>query len=211
MVNLNSLCDSNSEGDSPPDDPRDVKKSVVNGIPLIEFSKRIHQLLVNEMSISVVFKLLGRNIGFVALQNKLYGIGRPSKHFQLMDIENGYFLAKFQSLPNYLYKKEVLWDIGGMVGKVTKLDFNTNSKARGWYARMAVYANLDKPLVLKAIINGNIQRIEYESLPVVCFSYGNYGHNKDYCPHSLKTSASWRSGFVTIQENTAARKGEFDP
>ncbi|MBA0592033.1 hypothetical protein Gorai_009020, partial [Gossypium raimondii] len=79
----------------------DVKKSVVNGIPLIEFSKRIHQLLVNEMSISVVFKLLGRNIGFVALQNKLYGIGRPSKPFQLMDIENGYFLAKFQSLDDY--------------------------------------------------------------------------------------------------------------
>ncbi|MBA0688322.1 hypothetical protein Goari_006121, partial [Gossypium aridum] len=108
----------------------DVKKSVVNGIPLIEFSKRIHQLLVNEMSISVVFKLLGINIGFVALQNKLYGIGRPSKPFQLMDIENGYFLAKFQmisypnkvltwvrfsGLPNYLYKKEVLWDIGGMM------------------------------------------------------------------------------------------------
>ncbi|KAH1072805.1 hypothetical protein J1N35_025133 [Gossypium stocksii] len=79
----------------------DVKKSMVDGIPLIEFSKRIHQLLVNEMSISVVFKLLGRNIGFVALQNKLYGIWRPSKPFQLMDIENGYFLAKFQSLDDY--------------------------------------------------------------------------------------------------------------
>ncbi|MBA0592032.1 hypothetical protein Gorai_009020 [Gossypium raimondii] len=60
-----------------------------------------------------------------------------------------------------------------------------------------VYANLDKPLILKVIINGNIQRMEYESLPVVCFSYGNYGHNKDSCPHSLKTSASWRSGFVS--------------
>ncbi|MBA0743316.1 hypothetical protein Gogos_006010 [Gossypium gossypioides] len=170
MVNLNSLCDSNGEGDSPPDDPStkqygvsgvehadrefsllqgDVKKSVVNGIPLIEFLKRIHQLLVNKMSISVVFKLLGRNIG-----------------------------------------------------------------VRGWYARVAVYANLDKPLILKVIINENIQRIEYESLPLVCFSYGSYGHNKDSCLHSLKTLASLEevvSSAETILENTAVKKGEFDP
>ncbi|MBA0844241.1 hypothetical protein Goarm_001351, partial [Gossypium armourianum] len=79
----------------------DVNKSVVNGIPSIEFSKRIQQFLVKEMSTSVVLNLLGRNIGFVALQNRLYGIWRTSKPFQLMDIENGYFLAKFQSPDDY--------------------------------------------------------------------------------------------------------------
>ncbi|PPD78872.1 hypothetical protein GOBAR_DD24210 [Gossypium barbadense] len=80
---------------------RDVNKSVVNGIPSIEFSKRIHQFLIKEMSTLVVLNLLGRNIGFVALQNRLYGIWRSSKPFQLMDIENGYFLAKFQSPDDY--------------------------------------------------------------------------------------------------------------
>ncbi|MBA0743396.1 hypothetical protein Gogos_006079 [Gossypium gossypioides] len=59
-----------------------------------------------------------------------------------------------------------------MVGKIAKLDFNTDSKARGKYARMAVYVNLGKPLLSQVLINGNIQRIEYESLPVVCFSCG---------------------------------------
>ncbi|MBA0704580.1 hypothetical protein Golax_016827 [Gossypium laxum] len=52
----------------------DVKKSVANGIPFIDFSEREHQLLVKEMSTSVVLKLLGRNIEFVALQDILYGI-----------------------------------------------------------------------------------------------------------------------------------------
>ncbi|PPD93498.1 hypothetical protein GOBAR_DD09564 [Gossypium barbadense] len=79
----------------------DVKKSVANGIPFIDFSDREHQLLVKEMSTSVVLKLLGRNIGFVALQDILYGIWRPSKTFQLMDIENDYFLTKFQSPNDY--------------------------------------------------------------------------------------------------------------
>lgn len=50
------------------------------------------------MANSVVLKMLGWNIGFTALQNRLYGIWRPSQPFQLMDIENGYFLAKFQNV-----------------------------------------------------------------------------------------------------------------
>ncbi|MBA0780285.1 hypothetical protein Gotri_004403 [Gossypium trilobum] len=122
----------------------DVKKSVINGIPSIEVSERVHQLLEKEMSTSVVLKLLGRNIGFTALQNRL-----------------------FPGLPSHLYKKEILWDIGGLVGKVTKLDFNTDSRARGRYAQMEVYVNLGKPLISKLLINGNMQRAEYESLPVV--------------------------------------------
>ncbi|MFQ6663119.1 hypothetical protein Gotur_030757 [Gossypium turneri] len=205
----------------------DVKKSVINGIPSIEVSERVHQLLEKEMSTSVVLKLLGRNIGFTALQNRLYGIWRPSKPFQLMDIENGYFLAKFQSpedyekilslgpwlifgqylivqpwtidfnpelpypntvltwirfpgLPSHLYKKEIIWDIGGMVGKVTKLDFNTDSRARGRYAGMEVYVNLGKPLISKLLINGNMQRV-------------------------MDSSA------VKLQENTVAGNGDFVP
>ncbi|MBA0584034.1 hypothetical protein Gorai_014868 [Gossypium raimondii] len=34
-------------------------------------------------------------------------------------------------LPGYMYKKKILWEIGGMVGKVGKLDFNTDSRTRG--------------------------------------------------------------------------------
>ncbi|PPD88378.1 hypothetical protein GOBAR_DD14689 [Gossypium barbadense] len=75
-------------------------------------------------------------------------------------------LIKSPGLPGHLYKKRILWEISGMVGKIAKLDFNTDSKARGKYARMAVYVNLGKPLLSQVLINGNIQRIEYESLPV---------------------------------------------
>ncbi|PPR85327.1 hypothetical protein GOBAR_AA35361 [Gossypium barbadense] len=65
---------------------QDVKKSFVDGVPSIDFSKRVFQLLEKEMSTSVRFE--------------------------------------------------------GMIGKVTKLDFNTDSIARGQYARMAVFVNL---------------------------------------------------------------------
>lgn len=68
-----------------------------------------------------------------------------------------------------------------MVGKVAKLDFNNSNKARGIFAPMAIYVNLDKPLVLQVLINGTIQRIEYEYPPTVFFSCGCYGHVKELC------------------------------
>ncbi|MBA0646244.1 hypothetical protein Goklo_014221 [Gossypium klotzschianum] len=77
---------------------------------------------------------------------------------------------RFPRLPGYMYKKKILWEIGGMVGKVGKLDFNTDSRTRGRCARMAVYVSLDKPLVSQILINESLQRIEYEYLPTVCFS-----------------------------------------
>ncbi|KAH1055845.1 hypothetical protein J1N35_033910 [Gossypium stocksii] len=80
---------------------QDVKKSIIDGAPSIDFSERVYKLLEQEMATSVALKMLGRNLGITTLHNRLYGIWRPSRPFQLMDIENGYFLAKFQSSADY--------------------------------------------------------------------------------------------------------------
>ncbi|KAA3486517.1 reverse transcriptase [Gossypium australe] len=80
---------------------QDVKKYCIDGVPSIDFSKRVYQLLEKEMSTSVVLRMLGRNLGIMTLQNRLYGIWKPSQPFQLMDIENGYYLAKFQNIVDY--------------------------------------------------------------------------------------------------------------
>lgn len=69
-----------------------------------------------------------------------------------------------------------------MIKKVAKLDFQTDSRTRGRFARMTVFINLDKPLVSQAMINGEVQRVEYEALPTICFSCGKYGHVKELCP-----------------------------
>ncbi|MBA0556621.1 hypothetical protein Golob_026704, partial [Gossypium lobatum] len=68
-----------------------------------------------------------------------------------------------------------------MVGKVAKSNFNTDSKVRGRYACMELYINLGKPLLLQALISENTQRIEYESLPIICLSCGRYNHLKETC------------------------------
>ncbi|KAK5771522.1 hypothetical protein PVK06_047738 [Gossypium arboreum] len=79
----------------------DIHRSFVNGIPTIDFSERIHQILFKEMESIVVLKLFGRNIGYGALHSCINSLWNPSMPFYIMDIENGYFLAKFQSIDDY--------------------------------------------------------------------------------------------------------------
>ncbi|MBA0683501.1 hypothetical protein Goari_025156 [Gossypium aridum] len=72
----------------------DITGSFVSTIPVINFSERVHQFIIKDIANTMVIKLLGRNIGYVVLQNKMYSLWKPSKPFQLMDIENDNFLLK---------------------------------------------------------------------------------------------------------------------
>ncbi|MBA0722967.1 hypothetical protein Golax_003595 [Gossypium laxum] len=113
-----------------------------------------------------------------------------------------------------IYQKQILMEIGGMVGKVTKLDFNTDSKARGRYACMAIYVNLGRPLVSKILINGSLQRIEYENLLVVCFKCGCYGHIKEICPsvtHSSEMKEKGETLEQTFSTSVVVRDGDYGP
>lgn len=207
----------------------DIVKSFVNGIPTISFSERIQQILVRDMASTVVVKLLGKNIPYSMLQNRIQSLWKPVHSIQLMDVDNGYLLVRFQNhddyvrvltqgpwtvlghyltvqpwspkftplqafpsntmvwvrlpgLPGFLYKREVLDEIGGLIGTVTKLDFQTDKGLREKFARMAVCVDLGKPLVSQIMVNGSMQRVEFESLPQVCFSCGRFGHTKEECP-----------------------------
>ncbi|PPD93402.1 hypothetical protein GOBAR_DD09648 [Gossypium barbadense] len=59
------------------------------------------------------------------------------------------------------------------------MDFDTDSRSRGQFTRMVIYVKLDKPLVLQVLVNGVLQKVEYEALPTICFSYRKYGYTKE--------------------------------
>ncbi|KAL4384083.1 hypothetical protein GQ457_15G013120 [Hibiscus cannabinus] len=90
--------------------------------------------------------------------------------------------VRLPGLPIMCYKRSMLEAIGSRIGSVVKLDFQTDNGRRGRFTRMAVKINLRCPLVSKIIVNGRIQLVEYESLPVVCFGCGLYGHTQELCP-----------------------------
>ncbi|KAH1114377.1 hypothetical protein J1N35_007755 [Gossypium stocksii] len=41
--------------------------------------------------------------------------------------------------------------------------------------------DLDRPLVSRVLVNGELVRVEYEALLTICFSCGQYGHLKEIC------------------------------
>lgn len=77
---------------------------------------------------------------------------------------------------NYLFRV-----IGQTVGPVVKLDVHTDCARRGRLALLAVCIDLMKSLVSKVKINDCLQRVEYESLPNICFKCGHIGHGVDLC------------------------------
>ncbi|MBA0790877.1 hypothetical protein Gohar_015494 [Gossypium harknessii] len=79
----------------------DILRSNINGIPAIDFSDRINKILVKEIESIMVVKLLGCNIGYGVLHNRITSLWKPIQSFRLMDVENGYYLVRFQSRVDY--------------------------------------------------------------------------------------------------------------
>ncbi|KAA3486878.1 LINE-1 reverse transcriptase isogeny [Gossypium australe] len=173
----------------------DIQKSVVNGVPSINFSDRIFQFL--DCGSSLVNTVQPWTLTFDSRQ------AYPSVVMAWI---------RFPDLPSYLYNHKIITQIGGMVGKVVKLDMNTDNKARGRFARMAVYVDLEKPLVSQILINGRKQNVEYESLSTIYFQCGRYGHIDISCPFRNTGSIGEKSGDqhekVTEIQNTTMDRSE---
>ncbi|KAH9660249.1 DUF4283 domain-containing protein [Citrus sinensis] len=197
-------------------EPGDVSVGDDGAMPTIKFSQQIHEKLVKPWQNSVVVKLLGRNIGYKVLCNRLEVMWHMIPDFSIIDLENNYFLIRLNSpedavyaltkgpwvifghyltvqpwtpqfdsiiteiasvivwirLPGmvfHLYDKRILRKIGQLVGNVIKIDYHTKLRERGKFARIAF--NLD----------GRIQKVEYEGLPIICYQCGKYGHNSTIC------------------------------
>ncbi|KAK9008984.1 hypothetical protein V6N11_080460 [Hibiscus sabdariffa] len=216
----------------------DVTRSIIDGIPSIEFSDRIQSLVERSLDQTLVVKLLGRRIGYTTLHTKILELWKPQQSIRLMDIENDYFLVTFKlcsdylkalaegpwtifghcltvqqwspdfstvtpyptkvmvwirlpGLPVPLYKKGIIEAIGESIGPMIKLDYQMEWGQRGRFARMAITIDLSKPLVSKIIVKGKIQLIEYESLPMICFQCGKYGHAQEICSSMRNQAANY--------------------
>ncbi|KAK9112160.1 hypothetical protein Scep_019679 [Stephania cephalantha] len=99
--------------------------------------------------------------------------------------ENLLVVAAWIRLPRLPYKynhKEIMKALSETAGEYIKIDYNTQSRKRAQYARIAVILNLTKPLKASMMMDGRLQLIEYESLSVVCYRCVHFGHISDQCP-----------------------------
>lgn len=96
--------------------------------------------------------------------------------------------VRLPELPESYYADCLLRVISQAIGTVVKIDDHTSSGRRGRFARLAVCVDLRKPLVSKLKISGHTQKVEYESLPVVCFNCGIFRHHTEICKGSKENS-----------------------
>ncbi|KAL4354587.1 hypothetical protein GQ457_06G029720 [Hibiscus cannabinus] len=117
---------------------------------------------------------------------------------------------RLPGLPVTLYKRSLITELGECIGRVLKLDYQTETGRRGRFARMAIRVNLNKPLVSKIVVNGRTQLVEYESLPTICFHCGKYGHVTDNCPELIpKDSAGPEMPSASTSEPSTAMFGSW--
>ncbi|KAI9125324.1 hypothetical protein K1719_003940 [Acacia pycnantha] len=86
------------------------------------------------------------------------------------------------------YHKSTLRAIGKLLGEVVKIDYMTENRGCGRYARIVVLTDLQQPLVPWIKVDGKTYGVEYEGLPLICFTYGKYGHTKEKCQARLRVS-----------------------
>ena len=83
-----------------------------------------------------------------------------------------------------------------------KIDANTTSSARERFARIAVTISLAKPLVSQFELDEKVQKVEYEGLPVICFTCGRYGHNNNICKVADTTNDAEKAPQPAMQRQT---------
>ncbi|MBA0786243.1 hypothetical protein Gotri_026224 [Gossypium trilobum] len=90
--------------------------------------------------------------------------------------------VRLPGISGLFYKQKNLEETGGLISKVAKHDFQTNTGARGKFIRMEVFFDMGNPLISKIFVDGKLQKVEFESLPSVCFTCGKSSHVQESCP-----------------------------
>lgn len=109
-------------------------------------------------------------------------------------------LTAWVRIPNLYveyFDKLIFHKIGSKIGKVIKIDRNTESMDRGQYVRFCIKVDLAKPLLSKFKLNGRIWKIQYEGLKMICFKCGHLGHKEDKC-ESFQSNAN-----MSVQQDEA--------
>ncbi|MBA0723508.1 hypothetical protein Golax_004083, partial [Gossypium laxum] len=199
----------------------DIITGKEDGMPLIQFSNRIHHILRKSMALSVIVKLLGRKIRFNTLSSKLFSFRKPSQPLKLMDVIFGQYMTiqpwiqNFSTiqpyphnvvawilllgLPRYMYKKKLVKVIGERIGPVVRLNDNIDNSFRVQFDKITVFLDLNEPLISRIKIEYRVQWIEYESFPnnvsvptPSCPNLDYQATQEKYGPWMLVERQKWR-------------------
>ena len=87
-----------------------------------------------------------------------------------------------------MFDRKFLTFLGNRIGKTLKVDIITSKQSRGRYVKIYIEVDSTKSLLLEYSIKGKTYHTEYESLHLIFFNYGKYGHYSEFCPDKPRQS-----------------------
>lgn len=118
------------------------------------------------------------------IQNHYLTVQTWKRNFNAMaeNIRHVAIWIRLPGLPGDYYDQKFFYNLGNRIGKAIKVDEMTLKRARTMYARMCVEIDLKAPLLPSYTVDGNLLKIEYEGLHMICFHCGKFGHDDSHCP-----------------------------
>ncbi|KAJ4822657.1 hypothetical protein Tsubulata_035931 [Turnera subulata] len=112
-------------------------------------------------------------------------------------------------LSSEYYDRGILRAVCNMIGKLVRIDHDTQEAIRERYARVAVELDLSKPLQSQVFVDGRWYFISYEHILQICFDCGLAGHLMLICPSRHQTQGN--SGENQMDVTTADEQATEGP
>ncbi|MBA0660091.1 hypothetical protein Goklo_012145 [Gossypium klotzschianum] len=157
----------------------------------------------------VVENLIDRKASFKDKLMNFFGANKKScvtneyDDFELMGDDFIISVLDFEAREDFnkavFYEPLVIFGKYHTVQPVMKIDYNTENRAQGKFARMKILIDLWKPLIYNITIKDKIQRVEYKGLLNDYFEGDKYDYVKliypkiqDFVPVAESLKVSWK-------------------
>ncbi|KAF3975669.1 hypothetical protein CMV_001084 [Castanea mollissima] len=97
---------------------------------------------------------------------------------------------RLPELPIEFYENTALLKIGRAIGPVLRIYSHMANGERGYFTRLCIQVNLDKPLIRTIYLSKLAQCVQYEGINALCFSCGRIGHKVETCPHIIREAST---------------------
>ncbi|KAJ4835045.1 hypothetical protein Tsubulata_012838 [Turnera subulata] len=189
-----------------PPDPQNLTATGTGGTPRLSFKDNLMNWRVgmNPYNASDGFKLseddirvLGRRFSYRVIFSKIAYLWKPQGGFQVIDLDNDYFLkpgfdvrraptratvwVQIPELPVEWYRQNFLGMLSAQIRKPTRIDINTLQAERGKFSRLAIEVDFTKPLLGWVEIEDRWFKVKYEDIPDFCIGCGKIGHVMEQC------------------------------
>ncbi|XP_019160457.1 PREDICTED: uncharacterized protein LOC109157027 [Ipomoea nil] len=194
---VNPTLGDQDDGDSSDEDSQREEDDPL--CPIIRLTKEEKAAIREPCGQALIIKVWGKRVGYSFLMRKLCALWRPKGSFEMVAIDNDYFLVKFGSRDDLDYAKfEGQWMI---------LDHYLIVKE--WRPNFDPMADKTEK-VLVFTLKGRRRSIAYEGLHLVCFNCGTYGHSQDFCPAIVTNAPSETEVSQEVLVKTAAKQNPVE-